>query len=158
MRFVELLSPDRIDTGLRVTSKAAALGAMAALLARGAPELGEAAILRALQTREETASTGVGDEVAVPHGRVAGLDRLVGALSLVSDGVEFEAIDGRPVRILVGIIAPERATGDHIRALACVARVLHHGASRELILAARSADDVLRAVAECDRSSVPPRA
>ncbi|MFO0647214.1 MAG: PTS sugar transporter subunit IIA [Polyangiales bacterium] len=152
MRFVELLSPDRIDTGLSVTSKSAALGAMASLLARGAPALGEAAILRALQAREETASTGVGDEVAVPHGRVAGLDKLVAALSLAPAGVEFDAIDGRPVRILVSIIAPERASGDHIRALACVARILHDGAARGLLLDARTPDEVLRIVAECDRS------
>lgn len=152
MRFVELLTPDRIDTGLSVTSKAAALGAMASLLARGAPTLGEATILRALQAREETASTGVGDEVAVPHGRVAGLDKLVAAFSLAPDGVEFDAIDGRPVRILVSIIAPERASGDHIRALACVARILHDGASRGLLLDARTPDEVLRIMAECDRS------
>lgn len=147
MRLVELLSPDRIDIALTVSTKPAALDAMATLLARGAPDLGAGVILRALQTREEAASTGVGDEVAVPHGRLAGLDRLVAALALVPDGVDFEAIDGRPVRILVGILAPERASGDHIRALASVARLLHDASSRSLILEARSADEVLRVVA-----------
>jgi PTS system nitrogen regulatory IIA component len=151
MRLVDLLSTDRIDTALVVDDKPAALRAMAALLSRGAPELSEAQIVAALQARERTASTGVGEEVAVPHGRVAGLSRLVAAMALTPHGVEFESIDGRPVRILVSVIAPERATGDHVRALASVARLLHDASSRARLLDAHSADEVMLIVGSNER-------
>lgn len=152
MRLAELLSVDRIDTALAVADKPSALRAMAALLARGAKELSEEAITVALQSREDKASTGVGEGVAVPHGRIAGLEHLIAALAIAPSGVEFDSIDGRPVRIFVSVIAPERASGEHVRALAAIARLLHDAGARERILAASTPDDVMRVIASGDRA------
>lgn len=152
MRLAELLSVDRIDTALAAGDKPSALRAMASLLVRGAPELSEDAIASALQAREEKASTGVGEGVAVPHGRIAGLERLIAALALAPAGVEFDSIDGRPVRIFVSVIAPERAGGEHVRALAAIARLLHDAAARERILGATTPDELMRVITSGDRA------
>jgi PTS system nitrogen regulatory IIA component len=146
MRLSDLLSKDRIDTSLSAANKPAALESLAALLARGADGLGAEAIARVLRDREALASTGVGDEVAIPHGKVAGLKQVVAALALAPNGVEFDSIDQKPVRIFVAILAPERAASDHLRALARCSKLLRDSRVRERLFHAVSADEVLEIV------------
>ena len=146
MRLTELLSPDRVDVGLVATTKDLALDGVAALLARGAEGLSTAVISRVLRDREALASTGVGDEVAIPHGKVAGLPHLVAAIALCPGGVEFESIDQRPVRIFIAILAPERCAGDHLRALARVSKLLREARVRHRLTAATSASEVLQII------------
>ncbi|MBI5518217.1 MAG: PTS sugar transporter subunit IIA [Deltaproteobacteria bacterium] len=141
-----MLSEERVETTLVAPDKASALEAVAALLARGAPELGAAAIARVLRDREALATTGVGDEVAIPHGKHPGLKGLVAALALAPSGVDFDSVDGRPVRIFVGILAPEKSAGDHVRALARVARLLRNERTRARILEAPTASTLLQVI------------
>lgn len=155
MRLSDLLAPDRIDTGLKAPSKAEALAALARLLAHGLTGQSPASVLRVLEARESQQSTGVGDEVAIPHGRVAGLSRLVAAIAIVPDGVDFDSIDHRPVRILVAILAPENHAGDHLRALARVAKLLRDGRIRQRLLDAATSDEALHAIID-EESTLPP--
>ncbi len=155
MRLSDLLARDRVDTGLRAADKKSALEAVSSLLARGADGQGSAAVLRVLAAREQQQSTGVGDEVAIPHGRLAGLTRLVAALAIVPEGVDFESIDRRPVRILVAILAPEGSAGDHLRALARVAKLLRDARIRQRLLEAGTHDDALQVILD-EESSLPP--
>lgn len=148
MRLSDLLAPDRIEPALRVADKPAALDALAALLARGADGISTEVIARVLREREALASTGVGDEVAIPHGKVAGLSRVVAAMALAPEGVHFDSIDRRPVKILVAILAPERSASDHLRALARCSRLLRDARIRERLIAARTVDEVLEIVRE----------
>ncbi len=146
MRLSDLLSDDRVDTALAATSKDAALDAIAALLVRGVDNVDVATIRKVLREREALASTGVGDEVAIPHGRLPGLARLVAALAIAPDGVEFESIDQRPVRIFVAILAPDANAGDHIRALVRVGKLLRDRRVREKIMNAQSSSAILQAI------------
>jgi PTS system nitrogen regulatory IIA component len=155
MRLSDLLSRDRIGTGLDVSDKSEALAALARLLARGLDGQNAMSILRVLEAREAQQSTGVGDEVAIPHGRLAGLSQLIAAIAIVPAGVEFEAIDHRPVRILVAILAPEGSVVDHLRALARVARLLRDARIRQRILEASGPDEVFRAVADEESTLLP---
>lgn len=143
MRLSDLLAKDRIDTSLSAANKPAALEALAALLARGSDGLNAEAIAKVLRDREALASTGVGDEVAIPHGKVAGLKQVVAALALAPSGVEFDSIDQKPVRIFVAILAPERAASDHLRALARCSKLLRDGRVRERLFHAKSPDEIL---------------
>jgi PTS system nitrogen regulatory IIA component len=143
MRFSDLLAPDRIDPALRAGDKAAALEALAVLLARGTDGVSAAVISRVLHDREQLASTGVGDEVAIPHGKLAGLKNIVAAMALAPTGVDFDSIDKRPVRILVAILAPERSQSDHLRALARCSKLLRDARVREKLIAATSAEAVM---------------
>ncbi len=155
MRLSDLLARDRVDTTLTVADKDAALDAVATLLAQGTAGHSASTILRVLRVREGQQSTGVGDEVAIPHGRVSGLTRLVAALAIVPAGVEFESIDRRPVRIMVAILAPEGSAGDHLRALARVAKLLRDPRLRQRLLDAASPDDALKAIHD-EESQLPP--
>ena len=155
MRLSDLLARDRVDTTLSAADKDAALDAVATLLAHGAAGHPASTILRVLRTREAQQSTGVGDEVAIPHGRVAGLARLVAALAIVPSGVEFESIDRRPVRIMVAILAPEGSAGDHLRALARVAKLLRDPRLRQRLLDAATPDGALKVILD-EESLLPP--
>jgi PTS system nitrogen regulatory IIA component len=155
MRLSELLSLDRISTTLTVPSKDAALDAVATLLAHGDGGLDPSVVRAVLHARERQQSTGVGDEVAIPHGRIAGLPRLTAALMVLPEGVDFDSIDQRPVRILVAILAPEQSAGDHLRALARVAKLLRDPSIRNRLLDAHSAEEALQVVVG-EEASLPP--
>lgn len=154
MRLGEILAVDRIDADFTATSKHAALEALAELLCEGLNEAGATAstvdILRVLEAREALQSTGVGSGVAIPHGRLGGLDRFVGALAIHHHGVEFEAIDGRPVSILFAVIGPEKAAGEHLKCLARIGRLLRDDSVRERLQRATSPEDALSIVREAD--------
>jgi nitrogen PTS system EIIA component len=155
MRLSDLLTRERVHTALEVADKSATLEAVATLLAQGVTVESPAAILRVLQARESQQSTGVGDEVAIPHGRVAGLSKLVAALAIVPNGVEFDSIDRRPVRIVVAILAPEGSAGDHLRALARVAKLLRDKRIRQKLFDAPSPELALQVIID-EESSLPP--
>jgi PTS system nitrogen regulatory IIA component len=154
MRLGEILAVDRIDADLTATSKQAALEALAELLSEGATDAGARTstgeVLLVLEAREALQSTGVGSGVAIPHGRLVGLDRFVGALAIHRRGVDFEAIDGRPVSILFAVIGPEKAAGDHLKCLARIGRLLRDDSVRERLQRVTSAEDALSIVREAD--------
>ncbi|MDQ3035014.1 MAG: PTS sugar transporter subunit IIA [Myxococcota bacterium] len=162
MRLAELLTVERIDTDLSADDKGDALRAMATLLANGlyasasgpddwgnkAPSVDD--VHRVLAEREAVASTGVGEGVAIPHGRLAGLTRFVGALGIQREGVAFDAVDGKPAVILFALIGPDRAAGEHLKCLARISRALRDGAVRARILRASAPQDALDIVLEVD--------
>lgn len=139
MRLMELVSAECIEPELRASDKHSVLAALGVLLARVTPNVTSDAITRVLEEREALASTGVGDEVAIPHGRMPGLDRVIAALAFSAAGVEFDAIDRRPVRIFVAILAPEKDTTGHLKALARFSRLLRDARIRDRLLAEKSA-------------------
>jgi len=136
MRLVEILSQERVTTELTATSKEEALLALAQLFTRDEGLLDARAVYEVLSERERLASTGIGSGVAIPHGRIASLDSLRAAVAISPVGIPFDAIDGAPVRIVVGVLAPQHHTGDHLRVLARVSRLLRSREVRESLLAA----------------------
>lgn len=143
MRFSDLLTPGRITTTLRVSSKDDAIDALGSLLIRDSELADASTVVQVLRDRESLASTGVGDEVAIPHGRLPNLTQIVAAIAVAPDGVEFDSIDRRPVRIFVAVLAPDRAPGDHLRVLARVSRLLRDARVRAELIGARDPAHVL---------------
>lgn len=123
MTLSELLAQDAVCASLRATSKKQVLQELAkrasALLA-----LPERQIFDVLLERERLGSTGVGAGIAIPHGKLAGIDRPFGLFARLHHGVDFEAIDERPVDLVFLLLAPEGAGADHLKALARVSRTL----------------------------------
>lgn len=148
MRLSDLLVEERVDTSLVARDKAAALDAVARLLAHGVEPASPSDIHRVLRDREQLASTGVGDEVAIPHGKLPGLGRIVAALALAPAGVDFDSIDQRPVRIFVAILAPERSASDHLRALARVSKLLRDARIRARLVGAATPAEILQIIRE----------
>ena len=146
MGVSEILSANRVLVSTEVEGgvrdKAGALRRLAGLLASGVPSGAGAPVTtpeeveRVLVEREALHSTGVGGGVAIPHGAIERLDRLVGAMLLCPTPIEFAAVDGAPVSILVSIIGPKRAAGEHLKMLARVSRLLRDETFRTRLLAA----------------------
>ncbi len=123
MEITDLLGPDAVLPALRVTSKKQALQE----LARKAAQLThqpERVIFDVLIERERLGTTGIGHGIAIPHGKLADLDRLHAVFARLEKPVEFDAIDEQPVDLIFLLLAPEKAGADHLKALARISRLL----------------------------------
>jgi len=130
MLISDLVTPPAVISALKATSKKQALQE----LARRASELTGAAertIFDVLLERERLGTTGVGDGVAIPHGKLANLPRLFGLFARLERPIDFEAIDEQPVDLIFLLLAPGGAGADHLKALARVSRLLRDRAMRE---------------------------
>ena len=119
----DLVSPNAIIPALKVNGKKQALQEIAAKAAVLTGQ-SEKAILEILLQREKLGSTGVGNGVAIPHGKLAKLGNVFGLFARLERPVDFEALDGQPVDLIFLLLAPEGAGADHLKALARVARLL----------------------------------
>jgi PTS system nitrogen regulatory IIA component len=137
MQLTDLLTADRVAVeraGAGDFTKANALSALSRLLASGT-RLPPEEIERVLAEREQLQSTGIGEGVAIPHGAMAQLETQCAALLIAPGGVDFQAIDGDRVTILFAVIGPKRATGEHLKTLARVSRLLRNKAFRDQLIA-----------------------
>lgn len=137
--LADLLHPDRVRVGLRLPDKEAALRAVASLLTMPEAVVNDEALYDVLLERERLASTGIGSGVAIPHGRYDGVEELRAAIAICPTGVEFDAVDDLPVKIIVAIVGPKSMPQKHLAALAGVSRVLRNEEKRSEVL--RAADD-----------------
>jgi PTS system nitrogen regulatory IIA component len=140
MRLCDILSVDRIlvdSAGTSVQNKPDALRVLAELLS---PALGidKSHVEALLLERERLQSTGIGDGVAIPHTAVEEAENQAAALLLCPRGIDFDAIDGGKVQIVFGVVGPKRATGEHLRTLARISRLLRDATTRARMLASES--------------------
>ncbi len=123
MEFTEFMTPECVVANLRATSKKQALQE----LAKKAAEVSgadERQILEVVMERERLGTTGVGNGIAIPHGKLPGLKRLSGVFARLEKPIDFESIDEQPVDLIFLLLAPEGAGADHLKALARVSRLL----------------------------------
>lgn len=145
------LHPGSVRTDLRAASRDAVIAELAAPLLADLDRNLAAAALQVLFDREKLGSTGIGEEVAIPHGKVAGFPEVRLALGLHRGGVDFSAVDGRPVRIVFLLLAPEGvAAATHLQLLARIARLVRRPAVRSALLAAADDAALLRAATAAD--------
>jgi PTS system nitrogen regulatory IIA component len=138
MRLTNLLTPRAVISPLKVSTKKQAL----LELADKASELSEIPareIFDSLLQRERLGSTGIGDGVAIPHGKLNRLDAIFGVFARLDHPIDFDALDGAPVDLIFMLITPESSGADHLKALACAARMLRHPATVAAIRATRDA-------------------
>src|SRR5579859_6656112 len=144
MRLTELLSEDRIAVrhvdGSHPLDKKEVLRILSHMLAGGA-RVDDKVVDRVLTEREQLQSTGIGEGVAIPHGALPQLETQFASLLVIPEGVDFVAIDGLKVNILFAVIGPKRATGEHLKTLARVSRLLRNKAFRDRLLAAADAKE-----------------
>ncbi|MGB5284018.1 MAG: PTS sugar transporter subunit IIA [Polyangiales bacterium] len=146
--LAHLLHPERVRIGLTLSDKEAALRAVASLLTMPEGLVNEEVLYDVLGERERLASTGIGSGVAIPHGRYDGIEELRAAVAICPVGVDFEAVDRLPVKILVGIVGPKSMPQKHLAALAGVSRVLRSAEKRQALLRALDAADAYRMLIE----------
>ena len=139
MQLADFLDFDAIKTSLPGGSKRSLLQQLANLAGQ---RIGQdsAAILGSLSEREQLGSTGFGQGVAIPHGKIDGLGRIYGLFARLAEPVAYRAIDGRPVDLVFLLLSPPDAGAEHLKALAAISRVTRHGATLEQMRGARSRD------------------
>jgi PTS system nitrogen regulatory IIA component len=141
MPLLDFLSPEAIAPSLKANSKKQALQDLAAQAARLTGRDGRE-IFDTLLQRERLGSTGIGEGIAIPHGKLPKLGGLFGLFARLEKPIDFDALDGEPVDMLFLLLAPEGAGADHLKALARVARVLREPGIHDRIRAARDASAV----------------
>ncbi len=134
--LAEMLHVDCVSLAMDARTKEAALRELASLFGHGDLAVDEEMVFRVFSDREALASTGVGSGVAIPHGRLADLPGVRISLGLHPGGVEFDAVDGRPVHIFVAVLAPNGEASKHLKVLARISRLLREASIRERLLLA----------------------
>lgn len=139
MLLTDFLDFDAIRTGLPGGNKRSLLQQLANL-AGGRLGIAPAIVLASLTEREQLGSTGFGQGVAIPHGKIDGIERIYGLFARVAEPVDYKAIDGGPVDLVFLLLSPPDAGADHLKALAAISRVTRHAATLERMRGARSRD------------------
>lgn len=150
MDLRDLIKPEGVIPSLKAKSKKHVLQELSAVAAdlTGLPERD---IFDTLLQRERLGSTGVGQGVAIPHGKLAELPGIIGLFASLEQPIDFEAVDGEPVDLVFLLLAPESAGADHLKALARISRFLRTASSVETLRAARSSDQVYAVLTEPEK-------
>jgi PTS system nitrogen regulatory IIA component len=146
MATTDLVSPNAIIPAMKVNGKKQALQEIAGKAAELTGQ-NEKAILEILLQREKLGSTGVGNGVAIPHGKLPKLGNVFGLFARLERSVDFEALDGQPVDLIFLLLAPEGAGADHLKALARVARLLRDPETARKLRASNGAEAIYAVLA-----------
>jgi PTS system nitrogen regulatory IIA component len=150
VKIMDILVKDAVVLNLASNDKNDILREMSQALADAEPSVSAERLLEVLIEREGLQSTGIGEGVAIPHGKMAGLDRLMASFARHSDGADFDSIDGKPTQLFFLLVVPEHSGGHHLKALARISRFFRDSAFRGKLIDATSTDDIFRAIDEED--------
>jgi PTS system nitrogen regulatory IIA component len=139
----ELLNPAAISTRLKAKTKREALSELVELLESGHGIKSQGEILDRVLRREAMMSTGIGNGVAIPHGKARAVDRMLASCAVSAEGVEFEAVDGEPARLFILLVSPENVGAPHVRVLANISRLLKEESVRQKLRDAASPAEFL---------------
>ena len=146
MKITEFLSKRGVKVGIEAIEKEEVLKEMVEVLANVKDIGDKKSIVRALIERENLGSTGIGQGIAIPHGKTDRVEELVAVLGISHKGVNFEALDGELVYILFLLVAPKETAGPHLKALAQISRLLRDSYFCELLKRCKTADEVFELI------------
>ena len=150
MKITDLLSPDLVIADLKGATKTDVLNELAQALAAKHPEIKLSDLTAVLAERERLGSTAIGDGIAIPHGKLRGVTKIIGAFGRHLKGVDFDSLDGGPSQLFFVLVAPEDSASLHLKALARVSRLLKEGSFRSRLLAAKDSDELYSLIKEED--------
>ncbi|MBN2645174.1 MAG: PTS sugar transporter subunit IIA [Desulfuromonadaceae bacterium] len=151
MNIVELLDPAAVEGEIRSTCKDDLLEEMTAVMLRAAPELNRGEVLEVLRERERLGSTGIGEGVAIPHGKLKNVEQLLLAFGRSRQGVDFDSMDGKPAHLFFLLVAPEDSVSIHLKTLARISKLLKDEKVREKLLTAPTSESLYKII--CDEDS-----
>jgi PTS system nitrogen regulatory IIA component len=150
MKILEILDEELILSDLKAGGKKEAIEEMAKLAVRHDERLNLDLLLDVLLEREKLGSTGIGDGVAIPHGKVPGIDEVIAVFARSIEGIDFESMDDKKAHLFFLLIAPENSSGAHLKALAKISRLMKESKFRMGLMEAKSREEILRAFSEED--------
>ncbi len=146
MDIQAIVSLDRTECAVQCNSKKRILEIISGIAAKNNPDIDEATVLSALLARERMGSTGIGNGIALPHGRLAGLEQVIAIVVTTTPAINFDAIDNKPVDIFFTLLVPQEQTDGHLQTLAMVAGKLSDKETIKSIRKADTSDDIIRAL------------
>jgi PTS system nitrogen regulatory IIA component len=150
MRIEDILAPELVIPRLEASTKAGVLEELVSVVAAHHPEIDRGRLLEALHERERLNTTGLGDGVAIPHGKLPGLRRVFAAFGRSPAGVDFQSVDNKPTHLFFLLVAPEESASAHLKALARISRLLKDDAFRARLREAPDADALYRTICDED--------
>lgn len=152
MRLTDILKPQNILVPLQANTKNEAIGELVSLLARNNEIQDAKAVLDAVLERETTRTTGIGNGLAIPHGKCNGTNQLVMAIGKLATPIDFQAIDGRPVSLVWLLTSPPDKTGPHIHALARISRLMTIDKFRQALSLAKTPQEIFDVISQQENS------
>lgn len=142
VELTDLLTVDRVETGCQLSSKKRLMEKIATLLLQGRGQLDRKTVLQTLIERERLGSTGIGNGIALPHGRINGLDDVIGAVAVLAHPLQYDSMDGKPIKLAFGLLVPAQANEQHLKILAHLAQLFGNDMLRTQLFATQSNRDV----------------
>ena len=142
MKISDILKKEHIIKELDSRDKKNVLDELSSFLENKGEITSKENLLVALIEREKLGSTGIGENVAIPHAKIGEIDKIITVFGRSKNGVEFESLDQKPVNFIFLVIAPENSTGQHLKALARISRLFKNPSLRESVLRANEADQI----------------
>jgi PTS system nitrogen regulatory IIA component len=152
MRLEDVLERDSIIESLNGAEKREVLEEMVEDLSGKVAGLNRDELLEVLLEREKLGSTGIGYGVAIPHGKMKDLRKILVSFARSKEGVDFQATDEKPVHLFFLIVAPEDSTASHLKVLSDISRILKERVFREKLLSAQNKDEIYRVIMEADKA------
>jgi PTS system nitrogen regulatory IIA component len=153
MKIVDFVGPELIVPQLTAHEKSAVIRELADHLAAhvtGPQKIDREVLAKVLLERERLASTAIGEGVAIPHGKLDAVGKLVAVVGRAPEGVDFDSMDGRPTHLFFVLVAPENSTGVHLKALARISRLFKDPEFRTRLMQAKDAQEIFRVIADED--------
>ena len=151
MKVTDFLNVQTVIPALAGREKHAVLREMADWLASTHPSLDKKRVLDVLLERERISTTAIGEGVAIPHGKLPGVERVLGIFARSAEGVDFASLDGGPTHLFFVLIAPENAAADHLKALARISRLLKDERFRRRLMEGTTSREIFDIIAEEDQ-------
>jgi nitrogen PTS system EIIA component len=150
MKISDMLDEDHILVDLKARDKKAVLEELAGVITSHDSSLEKSSLVKVLMEREKLGSTGIGDGVAIPHGKVAGVEQPIISFGRSRKGLDFDSMDGTPAFLFFLLVAPENSASVHLKALARIAKILKNGSFRKTLMDASTKQEIYRTIIQND--------
>jgi PTS system nitrogen regulatory IIA component len=153
MKIMDIFRKEYIIEELKAKTKRDVLAELSGVIRREGGMINHELMVNTLLDREKLGSTGIGDGIAIPHGKLADLDELIVTFGRSKEGVDFDSMDGKPANLFFLLLAPENTTGLHLKALAKISKMMKDNAFRKKLIEAKSKDELYLIIADKDDAS-----
>jgi PTS system nitrogen regulatory IIA component len=150
MKLSDMLDEDHILVDLKAKDKREVLEELSEVITGHDPSLEKSALVKVLLERERLGSTGIGDGVAIPHGKFQGIDQPIISFGRSRRGLDFDSMDGAPTYLFFLLVAPENSASIHLKALARIAKILKNSSFRKMLMEASSREEIYRTIIQND--------
>jgi PTS system nitrogen regulatory IIA component len=153
MKLPEILEACNIIPELTAKDKIGVLEELAEVISDHEPAIDKGALVKVLAERERLGSTGIGDGVAIPHGKMNGVKHPIISFGRSQQGLDFESMDGQPVHLFFLLIAPENSSGVHLQVLAKIAKILKNRVFRRKLMEPATREELYQTIIETDEEN-----